>query len=99
MTVMPTALRYPVKQTLQVDSMRVVLLDIPTSELLNENIYGLDESGQIAWQVERVPRTTENAPFVSMAVEDGLLRAVSWDGVVVWLNPSDGSVQRKAWYR
>lgn len=92
-------LPYPVRQTLDVGNIKVVLLDVPVKEMMNENIYGLNPDGQIIWRVVRVPRTTENAPFVSIRIDKGMIRADSWDGVVVWLDPNNGASLGHTWHK
>ena len=92
-------LSYPVRQSIEVGGVKVVLLDVPIKEILNENIYGLDSGGHLLWQIEQIPRTTENAPFVSMQLHNGIVRAVSWDGVMVWLDPTTGKALDRTWHK
>jgi hypothetical protein len=36
----------------------IVLLDVPSGVVMTENVYGVSESGEMLWEIERIPETS-----------------------------------------
>jgi hypothetical protein len=46
---------FPVKQYLVVNNILVLLLDVPSGKIFNENVFGIDlESKKIIWQIQEM---------------------------------------------
>lgn len=69
----PSLPAYPIKQRLQVDATNVVLLDVPPEENYPQNIFGLNEKGDVLWQVEPRPSAEPQNKYTSIRDELGVI--------------------------
>lgn len=83
---------YPIKQRLDVEGVNVVLLSVPPDEHYPQNVFGLNDHGDILWQVEARPSVQPHNKYVSMRDEVGLLVAQAEDGVQRKIDPKTGKV-------
>jgi|688.fasta_scaffold1596450_2 hypothetical protein len=88
--------KYPVYKVLLVNQTIVVLLKPQRTEIYNDNIFGVDENGQIIWQVqERENFNLEGykQPFMNIWItDDSKLKCNDSYGLNFWIDPSDGSI-------
>lgn len=83
---------YPIKQRLNIGGVNVVLLSVPPEEDFPQNIFGLNDNGDILWQVEPRPSAQPHNKYVSMRDEVGLLVAQAEDGAQRKIDPKTGKV-------
>jgi hypothetical protein len=88
---------YPVYEAAEVGGVTIVCLDIPSYRKLNENVYGLDEQGNILWQVKPVAHHYERSRYVGVAKVGELARLFNWDGQVYDVDPWTGNVMSSYW--
>ena len=63
-----------------------------------DNIFGLDYSGRLLWQLPH-PRTFEGrTPYVSLFRKGGYLEVLNWDGHVMTVHPKTGTVLSEDFY-
>lgn len=73
--------------------------DISTPEY-NQNIYCVDEQGNIIWQIKAEGGFFERDSFVSVEVApDGLLRADRFFGNEYLLDPENGVAEHVGWHK
>lgn len=88
----PNLPAYPIKQRLEAEGVNVVLLSVPPEEHLPENIFGLNEKGDVLWQVEPRPSTTPNNQYTSIRDEVGIVVAKTEDRCQRKIDPKSGKV-------
>ncbi len=86
---------YPVTHVVQFRNILVVCIWPPRGIIYNENIFGVDLSGNIMWQIEpQYPSTVANASF-GIRGEEGLAVVSNIKDLVLYLNPATGKVVKK----
>lgn len=83
---------YPVKQRLQAEGVNVVLLSVPPEENYPENIFGLNEAGDVLWQIEARPSRAPNNKYTSIRDEVGLVVGKTEDQCQRKIDPKTGKV-------
>jgi hypothetical protein len=51
---------YPISEVVEVGGLLIVLLDAPPKESMPGNVFGVLQSGHVAWQIEPMPSVTIN---------------------------------------
>lgn len=88
----PNLPAYPVKQRLEAEGVNVVLLSVPPNEHYPENIFGLNEKGDVLWQVEPRPSKTPHNQYTSIRDEIGLIVGKTEDNCQRKIDPKNGRV-------
>jgi hypothetical protein len=83
---------YPIVQTIELESLAVIRLEIPPNINYNENVFGVSEDGQLLWQIKKVALVYTNSPYVNLSKHDSLVVAQNWDGLSLWLEPATGKI-------
>ena len=64
--------RHPVKKSVQKEDVLIVLLDVPSGTIDNQNVIGFSTSGQRLWEIEPISdSSTAEQPYVNLFEEDG----------------------------
>ena len=73
-----------------------VLLTSPAKEVFNENVYALNEQGEIVWQIEKMacPDGLKDCPFTGINIEPktGNLWLYNWSGYLYTVVPETGQI-------
>ena len=69
-----------------------MLLNIPPNEDYPQNIFGLNEKGDVLWQVEPRPSTEPHNRYTSIRDEIGLIVGDTEDRFRRKIDPSSGKV-------
>jgi outer membrane protein assembly factor BamB len=88
---------YPVREAVQIDDITVICLEVPMNRKLNENVYALDNEGNLLWQVKPARHAYENSSYVGVKALGNVVRVFNWDGMVYDLNPKTGDVLSSFW--
>ncbi len=88
----PALPAYPIKERLEIEGVNVVLLSVGPDEHFPENIFGLNEQGDVLWQIEPRPSQEPNNKYVSMRDEVGLIVAGTEDGFQRKVDAKTGKV-------
>lgn len=70
----------------------IVLLAVPPGENFPQNIFGLNQDGDVLWQVEPRSSATPNNRYVSMRDEAGIAVALTEDRYQRKIDPRSGRV-------
>jgi len=93
-----TKFEYEVKDVLEAKGVTIVLLKVPPSEAMTQNVFGVSPEGRILWQIEKIPETSsdETNTYVGMnKTSDQIVRIGNWNGLIVEIDPTTGKVTRK----
>ncbi len=73
----------PVAEGIGLDEAVAVRVDVPTGQVFNRNVYLIDTSRRILWQIEESPHGKEaDKPFMNIWMEDDeVLMAGNWNGL------------------
>lgn len=75
-----------------VDDVVVVIADDVDE---NENVWGIDRKrGNVIWEIPKVKLVGKKSPYVNIVEDDGLIKAVNWCGVNLFLDPRSGDLVR-----
>ena len=88
----PAMPAYPVAQRLEIDGVHVVLLRVPPEESYPQNIFGVNEKGDVLWQIEPRPSKTPHNQYTSIRDEAGLLVARTEDEAQRKIDARSGKV-------
>ena len=91
----PVAFKYPAYKAIEMNSIVVVLLDIPQFEVFNENVLGVNSSGEIIWQIHKRQDSEENdEPYMNIWIyNNDEIRGNDSIGLNFIINPLDGSIE------
>ncbi len=91
-------LPYPSVQAIDIQGLIVVRVEPAIGEIYNRNIFALDGSGEVKWQIAESPHGTEaDKPYTSISVtEDRELVAGNWNGVDYVVALGDGSISTRS---
>lgn len=74
---------YNIRDFKIVSSKILILLESPPNSFHNENIYCIDESGNVIWQVEKITHIYPDSPYDKIIVSKGdVLQGYNYDGCV-----------------
>lgn len=83
---------YPIDEVVDCGKTLVVMIEPDPGVPFNENVYGVDKCGQIAWQIQRRSHVYKDSPYTGMLKDDSNVKVFNWDGETLTLNPSDGAI-------
>lgn len=89
---LPNLPAYPIKQRLETEGVNVVLLSVPPEENYPQNIFGLNEQGDVLWQIEPRPSKTPNNKYTSIRDEVGVIVGKTEDRCQRKIDPKTGKV-------
>ncbi len=89
--------KYPIDEIKICEKIVIVRLDIPPKVILNENVYGISENGELLWQIEKLDHIYEDSPYTGMTLKEGKLILYNWDGLEVNIDPKTGKVISKSY--
>lgn len=72
--------------------MNVVLLSVPPNEDYTQNLFGLNEKGDVLWQVEPRPSKEPHNKYTSIRDEVGVVVAQTEDNTQRKIDPRNGKV-------
>jgi hypothetical protein len=84
--------KYQVHSALQTGAVIAVLLHVPAEGVLNENIFGVNERGDILWQIQKRPQAPANSPYLRIATVNGELLAYGSDNSIVSIDHRTGTL-------
>jgi hypothetical protein len=88
---------HPIGDVLQFGDVLVVQVWPPRGATYNENIFGVDLSGNILWQIEpQYPNTVTNASF-GVHEEEGYAVVGNIKDLVLYLDPATGKIVKRFW--
>lgn len=99
-TVVP--FEYPIEALTIIGNIIIVILSIPNSGGMTENVFGVSNTGNILWQIERL---TANATdpvnrYVGFGSHEmNTLFISNWNGVVVQIDVRTGQVLKSEWLK
>lgn len=82
---------FSIKKIISFQETIVVCLKIPENEVFNENVFGINYSGECLWKVEKKNFLYENSPYIDIKSEnEDFVRLFNWDGTQILLNAYSG---------
>lgn len=97
----PVDLPLPVLEMVRVPGGVAVRVDAPAGQNFNRNVFFVDKSGTVKWQIEESPHGLEHDnPFMSLWIsKEGNLVAGSWNGVDYCVNLASGEIHVQSFGR
>jgi len=86
---------HPISQVIQFDEVLVVRIWPPIGTIYNENILGIDLSGDTLWQIEPQYPATEDVAYGSLENVEGYAVASNIKNLAVYLNPATGEIVKR----
>lgn len=89
-------LRHPIKKSVCVDGVVVVLLDVPTGSIDNRNVIGFSKDGERLWEIEPISDDpTANQKYLNLVEKEGGLWAINPIGAECRLDVETGEFIEK----
>lgn len=87
---------FPIKKTLEIEELLIVLIESPMGKIYNDNVFCVNSQGKIIWQVPRIssyPGNTKDCSFVGMTLnEKRELVLFNWCDLAVVIDFRTGSI-------
>jgi hypothetical protein len=88
-------LPFPPTEEIEFDRIKVVLSLPPVEVTFNENVFGLNSTGEIIWQIPKRKYAYENSPYMKIIREGKNVVALNWDGLDLVISVEDGKIIEK----
>ena len=91
---------FDIRKVIECGDRKVVLLTIPPTASMTENVFGVNADGAIVWQVEKIPETSIHPQlwYADMdPVSNNTVRLYNWNGWSVEVDISTGRVRQRTW--
>ena len=89
---------FPIKSTIVVKDIIIILVEPPPSTIYNYNVFGMLLTGDFLWrigQVELYYWGSNNCPYISVTLnDDNEVVLFNWCDTAVVINPQTGEVMR-----
>lgn len=86
---------YPIRQIVEFPNVIVVLLNIPTGKIFNENVFGVSCDGMVLWQVAPQRHLGDDSPYTGMNYEGDKAGLYNWDSTLYVVEPMTGDLVSK----
>jgi len=83
---------YPIDRVVEIAETIIILLDVPSNAIYNENIYCITKDGEPVWQIEKTRPNNVESPYVNIYLSNDKLMAVNYDGWTEEVNISSGHI-------
>jgi outer membrane protein assembly factor BamB len=90
---------YPVWGIAEFPDVLVVCLNVPRRKSYPDNVFGVDDSGRILWQIRPLVSLTQNAFYSDCARNGDVVEVFSVDGNLYEINPRTGEVLRSTFVK
>lgn len=87
--------KYEIDKIVEVKNICIVMLEVPSNKIYNENIFGVDKTGKIIWQIEKVKHIYKSSPYMDLFEKDEQIWAGNWDGDLYRLDIQTGIILEK----
>lgn len=93
---------HAIRDVKEISNILVVLLDIPSNDNSVDNLYAVNEKGDIVWDVQHIAEvypTERILPYEQIVIKDQEIRAMDFYGRCYFINPSDGKILKRVIYK
>lgn len=88
-----TEFEYEIGETVVLDDVVVVRLDVPPDEVRNRNVVAVDETGTERWTIREPSQgSSGDNPYMNIGMEDGELWAGTWHGTAYRVDVETGDL-------
>ena len=95
---MSFTLPFPVKQELDINGNKVVLLKLPSEVIYNRNVFCIDVNGNVLWQIEELlsyPGPYKKCHYAHIEFKAGKLILWNWCDLKLIVDPQTGVILSK----
>jgi len=89
---------YPIKNTLLINNIVIILVDPPFDRIYNQNVFAVRISGDFLWRIGKVSlyNNSNNCPYVGIIVNDSnQLVLFNWCDTAIIVDPETGEMLNK----
>lgn len=86
---------FPVRQVVYHSDNYFVLVEPDVGMILNENVFCVDDTGHIKWQVEKTTHLNVDSPYTKIILTNDQLFLYCWSGEKIEVNPATGKILSK----
>ena len=86
---------YPIGAIFETCGILIVVLDIPPKQSMTENVFGISKTGEVIWQIERIPQTSHPVNRYTSIKDNsisGIAVAWNWNCTNVYIDVNTGKV-------
>lgn len=83
-------LPWPIVQVIEFSDVLITRVEPQAGVVFNENVYGVDFSGNVLWQVKKRKYVYEDSPYTGMAAVGDQVKLLNWDGLELLVEPTTG---------
>jgi hypothetical protein len=94
----PIIFEHPIMQSLLVENIILLVLEIPSKIIYNQNVFAVSLNGDLLWRIKPIDffQKAKDCPYTQV-VENGLGQVIlfNWCDTAVVINPKTGEVLSK----
>lgn len=90
---------YPTLKSVNLRNIEIVVLDVPPKAMFNENVFGVDSTGRVIWQIQTVPHVRADSPYTNIEIDEASIVAYNFDGQALRLDAATGGVIAKEFHK
>lgn len=89
---------YPIRESLEVSGMLIVLLEKKSRTIYNENVFGISlTEKKVKWQIAKLQYATgTDCPFIDVFIFEGKVRLNNWCDIFLIINPITGEILERS---
>lgn len=91
--------KFPIRQVLAFVDCLVVRIEPDSSQVYNENVFGINKDGKLLWQIQSIPHVYANSPYTNISKDGVFLKIHNWDGTDLTVEPYSGKITKKDFSR
>ena len=92
-------LPWPIVQVIDFSDVLITRVEPKAGVIFNENVYGVDFSGNVLWQVKKRKYVYEDSPYTGMTAVGDQVKLLNWDGLELMVEPRTGKEISKKYGR
>jgi len=83
---------YPIKKTLEFNDVIVVMLEIPPKTGYSNNVFAVNQEGEILWQIGKHPQNLDASVWLDLNRKGEDAQIGNWDGLELIVEPATGKI-------
>ena len=90
---------WPIAEVVATGDRLVVRLEPKPGACHNENVFGVDATGNVTWKVPVQSFIYQDSPYTGIVEVDGNVKLFNWDGTEVLVDPHTGTILHEGYGR
>lgn len=89
---LPIVFPWPIAQVVTCGAMLIVRIEPAPGACFNENVFGVQPNGSVAWTISPLKHVYDDSPYTSLVAKDGGVMLYNWDGDELLVDAETGQI-------